>query len=132
MPALSPEKKEALLAARRNEGVLYHGMEVLGGGAILGGLILTAVAVFIIDRNFGKAAAFALAGGVLTFFDFMHGERIGVAESPVVAGSYAAMAVVLVLCAQFAVAPARPKEDAELPVSASERLPAGSVAAVGD
>ena len=40
-------------------GVLYHGLEVLGGGAILGGVMLGAIAVFIIDRKFAKAAAFA-------------------------------------------------------------------------
>ena len=32
-------------------GVLYHGLEVLGGGAILGGLVLGAIAAFIIDRE---------------------------------------------------------------------------------
>jgi len=56
--------------------VLYHGLEVLGGGAILAGVVLGAVAVCIIDRNFEKAAAFAGAGAVLTFFGFMHGEAI--------------------------------------------------------
>ena len=59
------------------QGVLYDGLHVLGGGSILGGLILGAIAVFIIDRKFAKAAGFALAGAVLTFFGFMHGEKIG-------------------------------------------------------
>jgi AGZA family xanthine/uracil permease-like MFS transporter len=63
--ALSPEKKEALVAAMRNEGVLYHGLEILGGGSILGGLILASIAVFIIDRNFLKAGGFAAAGAIL-------------------------------------------------------------------
>src|SRR6195952_3887086 len=36
-------------------GVLYHGLEVMGGGSILGGLMLGAIAVFIIDRQFVKA-----------------------------------------------------------------------------
>src|SRR3954468_950348 len=40
-------------------GVLYHGLEVLGGGAILSGLVLAAMAAFIIDRKFTKAAGFA-------------------------------------------------------------------------
>ena len=42
--------------------MLYDGLRVLGGGSILGGLILGAIAVFIIDREFMKAAGFALAG----------------------------------------------------------------------
>ena len=38
--------------------------------------------MFIIDRNFMKASGFALAGAVLTFFGFMHGEQIGIGETP--------------------------------------------------
>ena len=33
-------------------GVLYHGLEVLGGGAILSGLVLGAIGAFIIDKKF--------------------------------------------------------------------------------
>ena len=33
-------------------GVVYHGMALLGGGAVLAGLILGAIAAFIIDRKF--------------------------------------------------------------------------------
>ncbi|MEF7612839.1 hypothetical protein V4F39_02880 [Aquincola sp. MAHUQ-54] len=84
-------------------GVLYHGLEVLGGGAILGGLILGAIAVFIIDRELVKAAAFAVAGALLTFFGFMHGERIGIGQSLSVAVSYLGFAAVLLACAKFAV-----------------------------
>ncbi len=113
MPALSPEKKDALLAAMKNEGVLYHGLEVLGGGSILGGLILTSIAVFIIDRNFFKAGAFAASGAVLTFFGFMHGERIGVAQSPLMAVSYLCVAGVLFACAKMVTVPARKPEPEE-------------------
>src|SRR5262249_44411989 len=56
-----------------NVGVLYKGLETLGGGAILTGLVLAAIGVFIIERKFVNAAAFAAAGAVLTFFGFMHG-----------------------------------------------------------
>ncbi len=103
MPALAPDKKDAIIAAMRSEGVLYHGLEILGGGSILGGLILTAVAVFVIDRHFLKAAAFSMAGGVMTFFGFMHGEKIGIAQSPMVAASYVLVGGVLALCAKLVV-----------------------------
>ena len=80
-------------------GVLYHGLEVLGGGSILTGLVLGAIAVFVIDRKFIKAAAFALAGAVLTFFGFMHGEAIGIGHgfgvTPAVAFAYLVVAVFL-------------------------------------
>jgi len=76
-------------------GVLYHGLEVLAGGAILGGLVLGAIAVFIIEKKFVEAAAFALAGAVLTFFGFMHGESVGFAVTPSVACAYAIVAAFL-------------------------------------
>ena len=88
-------------------GVLYHGLEIMGGGSILGGLVLAAIAAFIIDRQFFKAAGFALAGAGLTFFGFMHGEKIGLGQTPVVAVSYFAVSLILVSCAKFATVTAR-------------------------
>ena len=84
-------------------GVLYNGLEVLGGGATLAGIILGAITVYIIDRAFEKAAAFALAGTVLTFFGFIHGaEGIGINSSPTVAISYLGVAGILFYLAKYA------------------------------
>jgi AGZA family xanthine/uracil permease-like MFS transporter len=94
-------------------GVLYHGLEVMGGGSILGGLVLAAIAAFIIDRQFTKAAGFALAGSALTFFGFMHGEKIGFGQTPVVAVSYFAVSAILLGCAKFATVTAKPVEIVE-------------------
>ena len=69
-------------------GVLYHGLEVLGGGATLAGMVLGAIAVFVIEKEFLKAAAFAFVGSVLTFFGLIHGESVGIAHDPSVAASY--------------------------------------------
>ena len=76
-------------------GVLYHGLEVMAGGAILSGLVLGATAAFIIDKKFTEASAFAAAGALLTFFGFMHGESVGFAVTPSVAAAYAMVAVFL-------------------------------------
>jgi adenine/guanine/hypoxanthine permease len=83
-------------------GVLYHGLEVLGGGAILGGLVLGAIAALIIERQLAKAAAFALAGAALTFFGFMHGEAIGIGQSLPVAFSYLVVAGILFFSSKYA------------------------------
>ncbi len=84
-------------------GVLYDGLAVLGGGATLAGIILGAITVYIIDRAFEKAAAFAAAGTVLTFFGFIHGaEGIGIDSSPAVAVSYLAVAGILFYCSRYA------------------------------
>jgi adenine/guanine/hypoxanthine permease len=76
-------------------GVLYHGLEVLGGGAILTGMILGAVGAFIVDKKYAEASAFAAAGAVLTFFGFVHGESVGFAVTPSVALAYAMVAAFL-------------------------------------
>jgi len=59
-------------------GVLLHGLELMGGGSILVGLVLGAIGVFVIEKKFANAAGFALAGAVLTYFGFMHGEQVGI------------------------------------------------------
>src|SRR5205809_6366607 len=88
--------KTAAIAALPQQGVLYHGLEVMGGGSILAGLILGAIGVFVIERDFVKASAFALAGAALTYFGFMHGEAVGVGGgfgvTPAVALAYAVVA----------------------------------------
>ncbi|MGO9418076.1 regulator [Roseiarcus sp.] len=91
-------------------GILYNGLGTLGGGATLAGIILGAVTVFIIDRQLEKAAAFALAGSLLTFFGFIHGEEIGVGKSPIVALGYFGVAAMLFGFARYAhIAPAAPQ-----------------------
>lgn len=82
--------------------VLYHGLSVLGSGAILAGVILGSVTVLIIERKLAHAAAFALAGAILTFFGLIHGEKIGFDSSPEVAASYIAVAAILYVCARRA------------------------------
>jgi AGZA family xanthine/uracil permease-like MFS transporter len=76
-------------------GVLYQGLDVLGGGSILTGLVLGAIGAFVLDKKFVNAAAFAAAGAVLTFFGFMHGQSVGLAVTPTVAVAYAIVAVFL-------------------------------------
>jgi AGZA family xanthine/uracil permease-like MFS transporter len=82
-------------------GVVYHGMQLLGGGAVLAGLVLGAMAAFIIDRQFKNAAFWAFAGALLSFFGFIHGETLGWAQQPLVALGYVLFgAVCLILGGQ--------------------------------
>ena len=70
-------------------GVVYHGMQLLGGGAVLAGLMLGAIAAFIIEREFMKAGGlFARRGAVLSFFGFIHGTSLGIGNSAPVAVGY--------------------------------------------
>ena len=130
--ALSVTQLQELVVRMKNEGVLYHGLQVLGGGSILGGLILGAITVCIIDRTFKKAAGFALAGAVLTFFGFMHGERIGINETPSVALSYLFVSGILFVCSRYAnVAAPASQENPENPREVERSIhPVEAVASV--
>jgi len=44
---------------------LYHGLTLLGGGAVLAGLVLGAIAVFVIDREFNRAIVYSVIGALL-------------------------------------------------------------------
>ena len=70
-------------------GVLYHGLETLGGGSVLAGMILGAIAVFIIDNKLKTAAIWAFVGAALAFIGLIHGAQLGWAVSPLVALGYA-------------------------------------------
>jgi adenine/guanine/hypoxanthine permease len=85
---------DKVIDALGNNGVLYHGMSLLGGGAVLAGLILGAMAAFIIDRDFNRAAIYSLAGAMLAFFGFIHGVRLSWMAEWQVALGYALFAVI--------------------------------------
>ena len=81
-----------VIDAMNRAGVPYRGLATLGEGAILAGIVLGATAAYAIDRAFGRAAYFCLAGAALTFVGLMHGAAIGWASSPTLAAAYAAVA----------------------------------------
>jgi len=70
-------------------GVLYSGLESLGGGSVLAGMVLGAIAVFIIESQLTRAALWAFAGAILAFVGLIHGAQLGWAVSPMVALGYA-------------------------------------------
>ncbi len=82
-------------------GVLYHGLELLGGGSVLAGMVLGAMAAFVIDRRLKAAAATAFFGAILAFIGLIHASTLGWAASPVVALGYALFGIVcLIVTAQ--------------------------------
>ncbi|HYM92200.1 MAG TPA: regulator, partial [bacterium] len=80
-------------------GDIYHGMALFGGGAVLAGMVLGALAAFVIDRDFHRAAVAALSGAVLSFVGLINGAGpVGLDVSPDVTLGY------LLMAAGFAVA----------------------------
>ncbi len=57
-------------------GTVYEGTALLGGGAVLAGLVLGSITAFVIDRSFLWAAGYAFAGAALAFVGLIHGERV--------------------------------------------------------
>jgi AGZA family xanthine/uracil permease-like MFS transporter len=89
---LTPEVAVKLSDA---SAILYHGMVRFGGGATLAGLMLGAIAVFIIDRDFRNAAVFALGAAVLSFFGLIHGAQVGIAVNLDIVVGYVLMAAIV-------------------------------------
>ena len=70
-------------------------MKLLGGGAILAGLVLGAITAFIIDKKFLSAAVYCFIGAVLGFIGLIHGEQVGWNVGGQIALGYAFAGIVL-------------------------------------
>lgn len=55
-----------------NNGVVYVGLQHLGAGGVLAGLILGAIAVFVIDRQYSRAIVYTVIGAVLSLIGLIH------------------------------------------------------------
>jgi adenine/guanine/hypoxanthine permease len=74
-------------------GVIYDGLHTLGNGAILAGMVLGGIGVFLIDRRFLRAAAFCMVGAGLTIVGLIHGNKVHVFTNGSIALGYALAAV---------------------------------------
>ena len=84
-------------------GDIYHGMALFAGGAVLAGMVLGAIAAFVIDRQFVKAIVTTLAGAVLSFFGLINSiGPVGLNMSPQVTLGYLFMAVTFTVAAWHA------------------------------
>jgi adenine/guanine/hypoxanthine permease len=106
------------LQAKLSDGgaILYHGMVRFGGGATLAGLMLGAIGVFIIDKDFRNATIFALGAAVLSFFGLIHGVQVGIAVNLDIVVGYVLMAAITGFLAFRK--PAEETETAVIPASA--------------
>lgn len=70
-------------------GVIYDGMAIFGGGAVVAGLILGAIAVFIIDREYSRAIVYSVVGAILAVTGFIHASQliVSVVDGAVVIGT---------------------------------------------
>jgi AGZA family xanthine/uracil permease-like MFS transporter len=54
------------------QGVLYAGLDRLGAGAVLAGLMLGAIAYFVIAKEYSRAIVYTLIAGVLALVGLIH------------------------------------------------------------
>ena len=62
-------------------GVIYNGMAIFGAGAVLAGLLLGAIAVFVIDKQYSRAIVFSLISAILAAIGLIH-DPIGLIFDP--------------------------------------------------
>ncbi|WP_134704023.1 NCS2 family permease [Ammoniphilus sp. YIM 78166] len=72
------------------------GIVPLGQGAMFTGIILGAITVFIIDRNFKNAAVFSLVGAVLSYIGLMHAPSLAIGAASDFALGYVIMGLFFV------------------------------------
>jgi AGZA family xanthine/uracil permease-like MFS transporter len=87
------------LAALAQVGVVYQGMALLGGGSVLAGMVLGAMAAFIIDHKLKHAAATAFIGAALSWIGLIHAPQLMWNASPMVALGYAMFGALCLLAA---------------------------------
>ena len=84
-----------------NAGVVYEGLLKLGQGAVLAGLILGAIAVFMIDRRFVWAAGFSFLAAALALVGLIHGAEVSLSPDDIQAKLALGYAFMGLVCLAF-------------------------------
>ena len=83
--------------ALNGAGLVYDGLQTLGEGAVLAGIVLGAIVTFILEKKFLYAAIAAAVGAALSFIGLIHAPEVAWAANPAVALGYLFFAVVCAL-----------------------------------
>ena len=75
-------------------GVLYHGLERLGAGSILSGMLLCSMAVFVIDDQVKKASVVAMIAALLSAIGMIHAHTMALLPNVDITVGYLLMAVI--------------------------------------
>jgi AGZA family xanthine/uracil permease-like MFS transporter len=85
-------------------GVLHVGLTKLGEGAVLAGMLLGAIAVFMIDRRFLWAAGYSFLAAILACVGLIHGSEVSLDFDSIqlkIALGYAFMGIVCLVFSQM-------------------------------
>lgn len=86
-----------VIAALEQQSILLRGLEVVGGGAVLSGIVLASMAVFVIEGRLVSAAVTCMAGAVFTWFGLMHSSSVGFGQSLPIVAAYVLVAGAMLL-----------------------------------
>lgn len=75
-------------------GVMWNGVPAVKAGAIVIGMLLSAMTVFIIDRRLDKVAIVAVVAAVLSMTGFIHASQLGIYLTSPFAIGYLTVAVI--------------------------------------
>ena len=78
-------------------GVVYEGLQTLGEGAVLVGLILGTMVTFVLEKKFLYAAIASVVGAALSFIGLIHAPQVEWAANPTVALGYLFFGLVCLL-----------------------------------
>jgi adenine/guanine/hypoxanthine permease len=90
------------LEALNGAGVVYDGLQTLGQGAVLVGLILGTMVTYILEKKFLYAAIASFVGAALSFIGLIHAPEVAWAANPQVALGYVLFGIV---CAAYSFLP---------------------------
>jgi AGZA family xanthine/uracil permease-like MFS transporter len=76
-------------------GVIYDGLRLFGQGAVLVGILLGAIACFVIDRRYYAAAATSVIAAALSFVGLVNAEAVMWNAAPAVSIGYLLLAAIL-------------------------------------
>jgi len=92
----------AVVAALQQQSISIHALEVVGDGAVLSGIVLASVAVFVIETQLTRAAWACAIGAIFTYFGLMHSPAVGVGRSPLIVTAYLLVGVVMLVAGRIA------------------------------
>jgi AGZA family xanthine/uracil permease-like MFS transporter len=78
-----------------NAGVIYDGLKLLGQGAVLVGILLGAIACFVIDRRYYAAAITSVLAAALAFVGLVNAEVVTWNAAPPATIGYLLLAAIL-------------------------------------
>lgn len=92
--AVGPANAAEVIAGLQGNPLYLQGMQTLGAGSILVGMIFAAITVFLIDRNYKGAIGYALFGAVCSFFGVIHATAFSINAAPGAMIGYLAFALI--------------------------------------